>query len=118
MKKKFKPSKTSKVIKTTNKIKKHFTEEEELDLKYASLQKYGFDHQVMKLVEECGEFIQQAAQFSNREPLEHPFTKFDRLIEELCDIKIVLDQLFIVLYNDATKKIYQSKLRKLHSYLK
>lgn len=57
------------------------------DLAFAIIEHYGTQHQLIKLCEECGELIQQAAKcYGHDQPFSADF------IEELADVQVLIMQ--------------------------
>ena len=74
------------------------------DLK-AIAKHYGFEAQREQLVEECAELI-QAAQKCKRNQIH----AFDNFIEELADVKIMVDQMIILAGEETVGERIQQKI--------
>lgn len=74
----------------------------------AIMQHYGAQHQLMKLCEECGELIQQAAKCIDKGiPYSEDF------VEELADVSVMIEQfksIFCKTHYELYQKIIQEKL--------
>lgn len=71
---------------------------------------YGAEHQLVKLCEECGELIQQAAKCYNKEI---PYS--DDMIEEMADVLVMIMQFETVMSQpdrDLLDKIITEKLER------
>jgi len=112
-KKKFYPSKTSKVIKTKVK-EKPFEEDEANHIIVSTIEHFGIESQLIKLVEEMAEATKEICKFALVEK-----ELGNDLKEEIIDVSIVLSQIMMALeIYDASHPIYQKKLRRLRDKLK
>lgn len=74
----------------------------------AIMQHYGAQHQLMKLCEECGELIQQAAKC-----IDKGIPYGEDFIEELADVSVMIEQfksIFCKTHYELYQKIIQEKL--------
>lgn len=56
-----------------------------------TIEKYGIKHQLVKLMEECGELVQAAGKcFDVNESMDE--VNFDHHAEEMADVEILIDQ--------------------------
>ena len=68
---------------------------------------YGFEHQREVLVEECAELI-QASQKCKRNQV----CAFDNFIGELADVKIMVEQMMLLVGTEEVNKVIEQKLER------
>lgn len=87
------------------------TQEEVLDIVNDAAVYYGFDHQMLKLIEELGELSREAVKIL----LEETDFGIDHFFEEWADVLILLDQmrLFLPSADDRVKYWYDKKIARL-----
>lgn len=78
---------------------------EEKEMKVAN--HYGFDHQLIKLAEECGELIVAIAKYINSGCTSEAF---ENLKEELADVNIVSNQIIRLISKPKIDEIIEYKL--------
>lgn len=84
---------------------------DERDLLTRALKKYGFDAQLIGVIEESGELVQAAAKFlGGRELLPA------NLIAELADVSLMLDQMRLT-WNEEIEAARKEKLKLLREQL-
>lgn len=74
--------------------------EEKVDIMYKAIETYGTDKQVLKTIEEMSELIKELCKRDGSEE------SFDRILEEMVDVQIMLHELTII-FNYSGKDVIQ-----------
>lgn len=80
--------------------------EEKVDIMHKAIEKYGTDKQVLKTIEEMSELTKELCKRDGSEE------SFDRILEEMVDVQIMLNELFIM-FNYGAKEVNQWEEKKL-----
>lgn len=70
------------------------------------LEKWGADSQYFMLIEECAEVIQAISKLWRKDPL-----AVNRLIKELVDLQLMLDQIKYILQSKGLEKQYDIEMK-------
>lgn len=86
------------------------------DILKMAINKWGLTFQLDMLQEECAELIQAVNKYKRKKP-----NSFINLVEELVDVEIMMNQIFIAVLigHDAKEyiKIKRKKLKRLHKLI-
>lgn len=80
--------------------------EEKIDIMHKAIEKYGTDKQVLKTIEEMSELTKELCKRDGSDE------SFDRILEEMVDVQIMLNELFII-FNYSGKEVEQWEEKKL-----
>lgn len=84
--------------------------EEKIDIMHKAIEKYGTDKQVLKTIEEMSELTKELCKRDGSDE------SFDRILEEMVDVQIMLNELFII-FNYSGKEAEQWEEKKLKRLL-
>lgn len=73
---------------------------------HKAIEKYGTDKQVLKTIEEMSELTKELCKRDGSDE------SFDRILEEMVDVQIMLNELFII-FNYSGKEVEQWEEKKL-----
>ena len=79
--------------------------EEKVDIMYKAIETYGTDKQVLKTIEEMSELTKELCKRDGSEE------SFDRILEEMVDVQIMLNELAII-FNYSGKEMIQWENKK------
>ena len=82
--------------------------ENNLPLAHQALEKYGDRNQIIKTMEECGELIHALS----RKLIDGSFYN-TKVIEELADVQIMLEQMIYLFGEDQVKRLIELKKERL-----
>lgn len=85
--------------------KNGMTQEREVRILEAAIQKYGTQRQILKAVEEMGELIATLTKYLNADDLDE--CHVEKVYEEMADVSIMLNQLCLIFGEPVEQEIYK-----------